>query len=158
MSPCLLGGQWFGSAAMTTATLLFGCAALAVLFFFFRSERRRAHAALAHAATLEAEANPEAAFFYYAVAASAGAPRHTCETGIRRLWATHGPFTFGDAIEDEADMPCGYKSCGQGYRELMLEDVLRIVGTPSQGEVTSEPRHGSPEGGPPSEGMHQTER
>ena len=143
---------------MTAAILLVVCAALGVAFLFFRSERRRARAALAHAATLEAEGRPEAACFYYAVAASAGAPRHTCESGIRSLWASHGPFKFGDAIKDEADAACGHRSCDQGYRQLMLEDVLRVVGTPSQGRATSEPQHGRTEVGPPNQGLHLSER
>jgi hypothetical protein len=113
---------------MTIFILLAGCAILGGLFLFLRSERRRAQAALDRASALEVRGKHEAACFHYAVAASAGAPRDTCEDAIRALWDAHGPFEFGEATEDEGASECRYKSFGAGYRQLMLNDVLRLVG------------------------------
>lgn len=69
---------------------------------------------------LEAQGEYEAACFHYAVARNAGANRSACETRIRALWHEYGPFQFRDIGEE-------LRSCGQGYHQLTMGDIDRIV-------------------------------
>jgi hypothetical protein len=112
--------------ALLVLLALAGLAASAVAWLA-RSERRRAESVLELAARLEAQHAYEAACFHYAVAASAGADRATCETKVRDLWNAHGPFPFADTAEELRAKYCEYESCGEGFHEVTVQDVRRIV-------------------------------
>lgn len=109
------------------AILLLLAVAAAGMSLFALSERRRARTVLDLAGQLEAKGDHEAACFHYAVAATAGADRTICESRIRVLWQAHGPFEFtASAAALEAEY-CRDRSCGQGYHELVVGDIRRLV-------------------------------
>ena len=101
--------------------------------WFVWTERRRGREVLELGARLEAQGAYEAACFHYAVAVNAGVARAHCEARIRELWEAHGPFLFSDTAEELRAKYCSYESCGEGYHQLTVGDIQRIVGTSRSG-------------------------
>jgi len=113
---------------MTILVVLGSLAAGAVAWFVW-TERSRGRGVLELATRLEAQGAYEAACFHYAVAANTGVARTHCEERIRSLWEAHGPFLFSDTAEELRAKYCRYESCGEGYHQLTVGDIQRIVAT-----------------------------
>jgi len=100
---------------------------LAAVLAFLGSELRRGRRVFREAMAHENSGKFEQACYDYAIAMTTGFRRSACRQRIIRLWREHGPFQFSSQHDNELSNFCEYESCGEGFHQIILSDIHRIL-------------------------------
>jgi hypothetical protein len=113
---------------LLASVLFFGLAALGILLM--RRAKNRSSLMFEAAARYEQEGRFEDACYHYGIAVLKGAGQQG-EVRVRSLWREHGPFDFAGIGEEMRHSYCSRSaSCGEGYHQITLREIGRIVGNP----------------------------
>jgi hypothetical protein len=113
--------MWIIVGGVGLAVLVLGAA-------FLLGERKRGARIFEEARNRESGGDFPGACYCYAIAASAGHQRRSCEDQIRVLWERHGPFDFHEQLVETVKEYCDYESCGEGFHEMTVDCIRGIVG------------------------------
>ncbi|MFH1176479.1 MAG: hypothetical protein V1750_03655 [Acidobacteriota bacterium] len=112
-----------------TMLLLVACVLLAAAaLLVWRGNRRRSIGVFNEAVAHEEADRYEDACYSYAIAAAAGRNSAMCQEKIRELWRRNGPFQFAAQRDHVVSEFCNYESCGEGFHQLVLSDLRKVLG------------------------------
>jgi len=98
-----------------------------IIILFITSENKRKFRLIKIAREYETNKDYANACYHYAIAGGAGMTTKECENKVRQLWQDHGPFDFSKQLKELQEDFCEYKSCGQGFHELTIQSIQKMV-------------------------------